>query len=120
MWNQLGNLGAMFQQAREVGTKMQALAEELKQTRVVGTAGGGLVEVEVNGAQEVLRTTLDPELVARQDRELLEDLITTAVNQALDKARQGHREALAKASSGLSVPGLDQALAKLLGGLPPG
>lgn len=108
----------MLKQAQQVGERMQKLTEELKSRRVTGTAGGEMVEVEVNGLQEVLRCRIHPQLLADGDQELLEDLITAAVNQALLKARQLHADAMKEVTGGLEVPGLADGLSKLLGGGP--
>jgi DNA-binding YbaB/EbfC family protein len=96
---------------------MQGLGEELKLLRATGSAGAGMVEVEVNGLGELLACRLDPALVAKQDRELLEDLIVAASNQALVKARQLHAEAMKGLAGGLELPGLDEALSKMTGEL---
>lgn len=114
----LGNLASMMKQAQEVGERLQSLGQELKGQKVVGQAGGGMVEVEVNGAMEVLACRIDPTLWAQQDKELVEDLLTSAVNQAIAKARELHAEAMQKAAGGMQLPGLEEALSKLTG--PPG
>lgn len=111
----LTNLGSLLKQAQEIGGKIQGLSEELRHRRATGTAGGGMVEVEVNGLLEVLRCQIDPELVRQADRELIEDLVTTAVNQALTKGKQLHAEALKSMTGGLDLPGLDAALGGALG-----
>ena len=113
----LGNLASLIKQAQQMGGKMQGLGEELKQLRATGSAGAGMVEVEVNGLGELLSCRLEPSLVAKQDRELLEDLIVAATNQALSKARQLHAEAMKGLAGGIELPGLDEALSKLTGEL---
>lgn len=112
----LGNLAGLMKQAQQLGGRMQALTDELKQRRASGTAGAGMVEVEANGLGEVLACRLDPTLLAGQDRELVEDLIVAATNQALTKARQLHAEAMRGLAGGMEIPGLDEALSKLTGG----
>jgi DNA-binding YbaB/EbfC family protein len=114
----LANLGAMMKQAQEMGAKMKAISEELKTKRATGTAGGGLVEVDVNGVGEALAVRIDPELFAKGDREMIEDLLPAAFNAAREKANQLHAEAMQTITGGLSMPGLDDALAQL-GGKPP-
>lgn len=111
----LANLGSLMKQAQEMGSKMQALGEELKTKRATGAAGGGLVEVEVNGTGEVLAVRIDPSLIEKQDRELIEDLLPAAFNAAAQKAKQLHAEALAALTGGMQLPGLDDALAQLTG-----
>ena len=70
---------------------MQALGEELKTKRATGSAGGGLVEVEVNGLGEVLAVRIDPTLVEKQDREMIEDLLPAAFNAAAAKGEAAAR-----------------------------
>lgn len=113
----LGNLASLVKQAQQMGGKMQGLSEDLKQRRATGSAGAGMVEVEVNGLGELLKCRLDESLVAKLDRELLEDLIVAATNQALAKARQLHAEAMRGLTGGMELPGLDEALSKLTGGM---
>jgi len=115
----LANLPALLKQAQEIGTKMQALGEELKTKRATGSAGGGLVEVEVNGLGEVLAVRIDPTLVDRQDREMIEDLLPAAFNAAAQKAKQLHAEAMQSLTGGMQMPGLEDALSQLTG-TPPG
>ena len=119
MFKGFANLGALLKQAQELGGRMKGLNDELRTRHVTGSAGGGMVEVEVNGLVEVLRCHIDPQLVAQDDRELLEDLVVTAVNQAIGKAKQLHTEAIRSLTGGLDFPGLDQAMAKFLGESPP-
>ena len=66
---------------------MGQITEEMRKRRVTGIAGGGMVEIEVNGLMEALRCRIDPQLITQNDRELLEDLITAAVNQAIAKGK---------------------------------
>lgn len=119
MFKGLSNLGALLKQAQAISSRMAGINDELRAHRTTGSAGGGMVEVEINGLMEVLRCRIDPSLVAQGDRELLEDLMTTAVNQAIAKARELHAEALKGAAGGLEIPGLDEAMQKILGGNTP-
>lgn len=115
----LANLPALMKQAQEMGSKMQALGEELKTKRATGSAGGGLVEVEVNGLGEVLSVRIDHSLVEKQDREMIEDLLPAAFNAATQKAKQLHAQGMKSLSGGMQLPGLDDALSQLTG-FPPG
>ena len=109
----LANLGNIMKQAQEMDSKMRQLNEERKAKRVVGNAGGGLVEVEANGLGEVLTVRIDPSLVEKQDRELLEDLLPAAFNAAQQKAQQLYAEQMQQLTGGLNVPGLSDALSQL-------
>lgn len=112
----LANLGSMLKQAQQMGGRLQQIAEELKTKRVEGTAGGGLVTVEVNGAGEVLSCRIDPSLITAGDRELIEDLVPAAMNQALAKSRELHAEAMKSLTAGLDMPGMNDMLSQLSGG----
>jgi DNA-binding YbaB/EbfC family protein len=113
MFKGLANLGAMLKQAQQFSGQMEKLSEEMKNRRATGTAGGGMVEVEVNGLLEVLHCRIEPQLMAQGDRELIEDLVVAAVNQAVNKAKQLHAAAVREMTGGLQVPGLQEAMEKL-------
>jgi len=111
----LAGLGSLLKQAHEISGRMKGLNEQLRARRATGSAGGGMVEVEVNGLLEVLRCHIDQQLVEQGDREMIEDLVATALNQAITNGRQLHMEAMKSLTGGLDVPGLDAALGDLLG-----
>jgi hypothetical protein len=75
-----------------------------------------MVEVEVNGLLEVLSCRLSEQLIREGDRELIEDLVVAAMNQAIAKAKQQHAESMKQLTGGLELPGMEEALSKLLGG----
>jgi DNA-binding YbaB/EbfC family protein len=118
MFQGISNLASLMRQAQEVVGRLPEATAELKAKRVTGTAGGGLVEVEANGAGEVRRVRIDPDLFARGERGVIEDLLPAAVNQALEKARQLHLEMMQSMTQGVSVPGLSEALDQLNPGGP--
>ncbi len=118
MFKGLGNITNLLKQAQEMGGKMQAANTELRGRRVVGAAGGGMVEVEANGLGEVLNVRIDEQLVAQGDREMLEDLLPAAINQALAKAKEMHVEAMKSMTGDMNLPGLDAALAQFTGTQP--
>jgi len=110
----LANLGSILKQAQQMGARLQQLGAEMKAKRATGSAGGGMVVVEVNGLGEVLSVKIDPDLFAKQDREMIEDLIPAAINQAAQKARQMHAEAMQQMTGGVSLPaGLEEMLSEL-------
>lgn len=112
----LANIGALMKQAQEMGGRMQALQEELRTKRATGSAGGGLVEVDVNGLSEVLAVRIDPSLVEKGEREMIEDLLPAAIQAAQQKAKQMHAEAMQGLTGGVNLPGLQEALAQITGG----
>ena len=112
----LGNIATLMRQAQQMGGHIQAVTDRLKSKRVNGSAGGGMVEVEANGTGEILRLTIEAQLIERGEREMLEDLIPAAVNQALVKARELHAEEIKSLTNGIEIPGLEDALSKFMGG----
>ena len=114
----LANIGALMKQAQEMGGKMQAIQEDLKTKKATGAAGGGLVEVDVNGLSDVLAVRIDPSLVEKGEREMIEDLLQAAFNAAQAKAKQMHAEALQGLAGGLPMGGFADILSQLPGANP--
>ena len=112
---QLANLGSLLKQAQNIGSQMQGLSEQLKHQRATGAAGGGLVEVEVNGLGEVIACRIDPDLIAKGDGEMIEDLLPAAFNQAHAKSKQLHAEAMKSLTEGMELPGLEDVMAQING-----
>jgi DNA-binding YbaB/EbfC family protein len=112
MFKNFADFGAMLKQAQQLGGQMQEIAAQLRTQRVTGSAGGGLIEVEANGLGEVLRVKIDASL---QDREVVEDLLPGAINQAVSKAKEQHIQAMQSMTAGLNLPGLTDALTRLTG-----
>jgi len=112
----LSGIGSLLKQAQEMGGRMQAINEELKSRRTTGSAGGEMVTIEVNGLNEILGCRIDQQLIDAGDRELIEDLVASAVNQALTKAKELHAEAMQSLTGGMQLPGLDEAMKKMMGG----
>src|SRR5208282_4074941 len=111
----LGNLSAIWKQASAFSGQLEKLGAELKNRRTTGSSGAGMVEIEINGALEVLHCKIDPQLLAQGDREMLEDLIVAAMNQAVTKGKQLHADALKEITGGLQLPGMKEALEKISG-----
>ena len=80
-----------------------------------GVAGGGMVEVEMNGLQQMTKLTIEPSLVEKNEREMLEDLIPAAVNEAIQKSKELHVEEMKSLTDGFNIPGLDSAIEKFTG-----
>ena len=115
MFKGLANIGNIMKQAQEMGGKMEEMNAQLRQQRATANAGGGMVEVEVNGLGEVLRLTIDPALIENNERDMIEDLVPAAVNQAIKKSHELRAEAMKGLTSGMELPGLDDAIAKFSG-----
>lgn len=99
-------LGNILKQAQEMHSKISQLQEAMAEKRVETSSGGGMVNVVMNGKQEILSVRIDPEVVNREDVEMLQDLIRAAVNEAIRKSREMVTEEMKKVTGGLSIPGL--------------
>jgi len=100
------DLGNLMRQAQKVKAELERLQGEAASKRVEGTAGGGMVTVTVDGRGEVLAVKIDPEVAAANDREMLQDLIVAATNEALRRARELMNAEMAKVAGGMGLPGL--------------
>jgi nucleoid-associated protein EbfC len=98
--------GNMMKEAQKLQAQMAALQEEIGKKKVDATAGGGMVTVEANGKQELLSIKIDPEVINKDDAQMLEDLVLAASNEALRKARELVQQELGKLTGGLKIPGL--------------
>lgn len=100
---------SMFQQVKEVQTKIDELQGELAGLRIEGQAGGGMVKAVVNGQQELISVKIDGQALT-DDVELVEDLVAAAVNQALGKSREESQERMKRITGGmlggLNLPGI--------------
>jgi DNA-binding YbaB/EbfC family protein len=93
----------MMKQAQQLQERLQ---KEMSSMTVEGSAGGGMVTVVVNGHKHVQRITIDPDTVSKDDVELLQDLVTAAVNDALRKVDEELKNKVGGLVSGLGLPGL--------------
>ncbi len=98
--------GNMMKEAQKLQAQMAALQEEIGKKKVDATAGGGMVTVEANGKQELLSIKIDPEVINKDDVQMLEDLVLAACNEALRKSRELVQQELGKLTGGLKLPGL--------------
>ncbi|WP_309122496.1 YbaB/EbfC family nucleoid-associated protein [Paenibacillus sp.] len=101
-----GNMNQMLKQVKKMQEQMLKAQEELATKTVEGTAGGGVVSVVVNGQKSVLSVTIKPEAVDPEDVEMLQDLVMTAVNDALTKAEELANQDMGKFTGGMNIPGL--------------
>lgn len=96
-------LGDLMKQAQAMQERMQSLQEEMAAMEVDGESGAGLVRVTMNGRHEVRRVNIDPSLLG-EDKEVLEDLIAAACNDAVQKVGRAQQEKMAGMASGLGLP----------------
>ncbi len=100
MKNPLGNL---MQQAQKMQDNMKKAQEELSLMQVVGESGGGLVIIIMTGKREARKVTIDPSLVG-DDKDMLEDLVAAAINDAVNKVAKLKKEKMAEITAGLPLP----------------
>lgn len=103
--NQGGNSqAAMMKKLQNMQAEMARIQEEVEQAEYVVSAGGGAVEVKVNGKHEVLEVNIKPEVVDPEDVEILSDMIIAATNEAIRKAADTMEQRMGNATSGLGLP----------------
>nr|VFJ43230.1 MAG: hypothetical protein BECKFW1821A_GA0114235_100366 [Candidatus Kentron sp. FW]VFJ61864.1 MAG: hypothetical protein BECKFW1821B_GA0114236_10689 [Candidatus Kentron sp. FW]VFJ71426.1 MAG: hypothetical protein BECKFW1821C_GA0114237_102711 [Candidatus Kentron sp. FW] len=99
-----GGIGNLMKQAQQVQESLQKAQEELENMEITGEAGGAMVSVIMTGRHDVRRVTIDPVLL-QEDKDMLEDLIAAAVNDAVHKIEKANKEKLSGLTNGLSLPG---------------
>ena len=102
----MGNIGNMMKQAQKLQAKMLQMQAELADKTVEATAGGGMVKGVANGKQQILSIVIEKEVVDPEDVEMLQDLITAAVNDALAKSQEMVSSQMSKLTGGMNIPGL--------------
>ena len=100
------NFGSMMKQAQKMQTKMAAMQEELKNEQLEASAGGGMVKVKISGDVQVVSITIDPAAVDPEDVEMLQDMVTAAVNEAIRSAQELAAARMNDITGGMNIPGL--------------
>ncbi|MDA1283759.1 MAG: YbaB/EbfC family nucleoid-associated protein [Proteobacteria bacterium] len=100
----MGNMGNMMKKVQEMQSKMQEVQKELESKTVEANAGGGMVSIVMNGKQQVQSINIDPSLLNADEKEVLEDLIKAALNQAKEKVDEMSAEEMKKVTGGLALP----------------
>ena len=97
-------LGDLMKKAQQMKASMDRLQEELATKEVEAGAGGGIVTVRATGAQEIVFIDIDPSVIDPEEKEMLQDLVQAAVNEALRKSKDMMQEEMGKITGGLPVP----------------
>jgi nucleoid-associated protein EbfC len=100
MKNALGNI---MQQAQKMQEDLKRAQEELEMQQVLGESGGGLVKIIMTGKREARKVTIDPSLVG-EDKDMLEDMVAAAINDAVNKVGKMKKEKMAEITAGLPIP----------------
>jgi hypothetical protein len=101
-----GDMSSLLKQAQQMQKKMKDAESSLGERIVEGTSGGGAVKVYLNGLQEIQGVKIQPEAVDPEDVEGLEDLVMTAVKQAIQASRDLREREMGKVTGGMSLPGM--------------
>lgn len=102
----IANMGQLLKQAQQLQSKMAKLQEEVGNRTVMSSAGGGMVTATVNGRQEIVSIQIDKEVIDPDEKEMLQDLIMAALNDALTKAKDMMNEEMGNLTKGLNIPGI--------------
>ena len=106
MAQSFGGMGDLLKQAQEMQGRIAKIQEELGQKTVAGSAGGGMVQVTVNGQFNLTTVKIEPSVINPAEKEMLEDLIRAAVNDGMRKARDMVSTEMSKITGGFKIPGL--------------
>ena len=99
----LGNINELMKQAQAMQEKMQKMQEDVAKLEVTGESGAGLVKVTMNGRHDVRHVSIDSSLM-QEDKEILEDLLAAAINDAVRKVETNTQEQMQKVTGGLQMP----------------
>lgn len=99
-----GGLGNLMKQAQQMQARVQQVQEEIAKTEVTGESGAGLVKVTVNGAHSCRRVEIDASLMTDDDKEMLEDLVAAAFNDASRRLDETQKEKMAQVTGGMQLP----------------
>lgn len=100
------NMNNLLKQAQQMQTKLASLQKELEAREIETTTGGGAIKIKINGKQELIDIKIDKECVDPTDVESLEDLVKTAINQAVKESQDMVSNAMSKVTGGINIPGL--------------
>jgi len=113
MFGGLKNLASIMQQAGEIKGKVAAAKERVSKLRSEGSAGPDLVRIVVSGEMTVLSVSIEQNLIASGNRQMIEQLVNAATNDALQKSKAAAAAIMAEIAEGMDVPGLQDAMAKM-------
>jgi len=100
------DMSKIMEQAQQMQQRMKQIQEDLAKKAIVGSAGGGMVQVTVNGQGDVLKVEIEPQLITADEAQMLQDLIVAATNDGLRKAKELSKQELGQLTGGLDLPGL--------------
>jgi nucleoid-associated protein EbfC len=102
-----GGMQGMMKQVQKMQAEMQKIQSELVNLTVSEEAGGGMIRATANGQKEIISVEIDPQVINKDDKEILEDLVVAAVNKALTSAGKMAEEQMANVTKGMLPPGIN-------------
>ncbi|MDD2353145.1 MAG: YbaB/EbfC family nucleoid-associated protein [Candidatus Caldatribacteriota bacterium] len=96
----------LMKQAQQMQKKMEEMKEQLAQKEIKVASGGGMVELVINGQQEIKEIKIDPDIIDPEDKEMLEDLVLAAVNEGVRQSKEMVNEEMSKLTGGMNLPGM--------------
>ncbi len=99
-------LGNMMKQAQQMHSKMQEIQKELADKKVEAESGGGMIKVMANGKGEIISIRIEKDIIKQEEKEVLEDLVLVAINEALRRSQELNASEMSKVTGGLKIPGL--------------
>lgn len=100
------DMNSIIQQAQQMQEKMAGIQEALKKKTASGSAGGGMVTVVANGGNEIISINIEDAMISADEKDMLQDLIIAATNDALRKVREIGKAEMAKLTGGMNIPGV--------------
>lgn len=96
----------LMKQAQDMQKRMEAMKKELSQKEIKVSSGGGMVELVINGQQEIREIHIDKDIIDAEDKEMLEDLVLAAVNEGIRQSKEMVNEEMSKLTGGINLPGM--------------
>ncbi|BCL60465.1 nucleoid-associated protein YaaK [Desulfomarina profundi] len=104
------DLSSIMEQARNMQEKMAKIQQDLASKVITGSAGGGMVTVTVNGKADILSINIEKAVIDPDEKDMLQDLIVAATNDAVRRARELGKEEMTQLTGGLNIPGISNIL----------
>ncbi|MCI5839778.1 MAG: YbaB/EbfC family nucleoid-associated protein [Peptoniphilaceae bacterium] len=101
------NMGSMMKKVQKMQKQVEEMQSKIEETEFSSTSGGGAVEVKINGKKEILSVNIDKDAIDPEEKEMLEDMIVVAINDAMKKADQYSEEMMGKITNGINIPGFN-------------
>lgn len=102
-----GGMQGMLKQVQKMQAEIQKVQEELSNKTITEEAGGGIIKATASGSKEIVSVEIDPQVIEKEEKEILEDLVVAAVNKALASANRMAEEEMAKVTKGMIPPGMN-------------